>query len=539
MMYLVLTAILALNVSKEILDAFVVVNVGLLHQKENLESKNKSMLTGFANSMADDSGNARLQMIYKQAITVNQLSDSISNYIEEMKVDLVKAVDKVDRTIARERVKTPGLVSRKDDYDRPTYFFGTSDPPGNKGKAHDLRLRLAEYKQKLLAIADLVLADTGTVNREALKKEIASKIDLIDTEDPVNTNDARSWEMHYFYHLPLSAALTELTRWQNFVQGAASDMLSFLWNETDRQLFKFDKVRAAVIPQATFVTSGSNFEADVFLAAYSTSPTNRPTIILGSDVDSITGEVQDPTMLPIENIVNGVGKVKIPVSGLGEHKLAGVIKYTDPQGQERVYPFKTRYNVAPPTATASATKMNVFYIGLDNPLSVSVPGVAPNKISVSGTNCSVTGSNGSYNVRVTGGREAIIRINAEMPDGTRHVMGEQKFRIKQVPIPEIKIGGDKHGKPVSRDLLAVSPLIPDMADFVFDGVYAEVQSYSLFFTTANGSTYRKLNIRGNIIPEDAKPLIKQLPRGAKVYFDDIRVSVAGSTRTTYAIATIK
>lgn len=542
MMYLVLTALLALNVSKEILDAFVVVNMGLLQQKENLDSKNLAAYNELQHQLIDDSANTRIQMLVVQAGEVRKLASETDQYIEALKLELVKKVDGADDTKALQLVKSPSLVSKKDDYDGPTHFFGTNNPPGKNGKAAELKQKLTDYKDRLLSIADLVLSDTivKEPRRSQLKDEITQKLSLLNTSDPSGEGgEVGSWEMQYFYHLPLSAALTELTKWQNFVKGGESDMLTFLWNETSRNSYKFDEIRAAVIPVSNFVTSGSDFEADVFLSAFSTSPSNKPKIVFSSEVNPTTGELVNPVTLPMENVVNGVGKVKLPTTGSGERNFAGYIEMTDPNGDSKTYPFNTSYNVAPPSATISPTAMNVFYIGLKNPLSISVPGVAPNNISISGTNCQISGSNGKYEVTVTGGKLATVSVSARMQDGSMVSMGRQEFRIKGIPTPTVMVGGLPSNSAVSASILSKSAVIPDMSGFVFDNVYAKVVSFDVSFTGNNG--YRNIpNIQGNLIPTNASQQIAQLRPGARVYFDNIKILVPPNTyKSTSAVYTIK
>jgi gliding motility-associated protein GldM len=534
MMYLVLTALLALNVSKEILDAFVVVNMGLLQQKANLETKNDAMVSGLGEQLALDSGNQRLRMLYGEAKQITVLSSGLSDYIETMKVELVKKVDGVDEPKALEIVKQPSLVSKKDDYDQPTRFFGTASAPGTSGKANELKQQLKTYREQLLAIVEKVIQDSSVIDKDGVRKNMQEKLMLLNTNDPTGGKEIRTWEMQYFYHLPLSAALTELTKWQNFVKGAESDMLTFLWNETSRKVHNFDRVRAAVIPVSNFVMSGSDFEADVFLAAYSTSPTNRPEIVFGSGTDPNTGQVMNPVTLPMENIVNGVGKIKLPANGSGERTFAGLVRMTDANGMKKEYPFSTTYNVAPPMATISATQMNVFYRGVPNPLSVSVPGVAPQNVSVSCTGCTVQGSNGNYTVTAGTGNKATINVSARMPDGSVRSMGTQDYRVKPIPTPPVTLSGVESNKTISKTVLLNGGLVPDLNSFLFN-FPVTIRSYDIFCTGGFGEN----GVQGNTLSQRAKNVIQGLPKGAKVYFDNIKVGMPDGVRTTNAVFIIQ
>jgi gliding motility-associated protein GldM len=531
MMYLVLTALLALNVAKEVLNAFVIINMGLLQQKESIEHKNEAILTEFSNQRIIDSANTRLQFLDSQAIYINRLSGDLISDIEKMKVEMVVKVDKVNETKALDLVKNPMKVDRKDDYDGPTRFFGTNNPPGATGRAHDLKIKINEFRKNCITVVDKVLEDPMyNTSRVQIKAEISSELNILLTNDPKDNKEYPTWEMQYFYHLPLSAALTELTKWQNFVEGAESDMLNFLWKEISRNVYKFDKIKVAVIPKSNFVTSGSNFEADVFLAAYSTNGGSLPTITYGSTVDTGTMKVPGGIVLSKDKFVDGVGKVSFPVSGSGEKTFAGTLQMTDPSGNIKTLPFSTVYNVAPPSATISPSELNVVYYGTNNPFSISVPGVASNNIIVSASGATVTGSNGKYvinPVNTTG--KITVSVSARMQDGTTQRMGTQEFRIKRVPDPEILIAGKKSGSTINKDRLLLSPIIPDMSGFLFP-VYANVLSVKGSVKDASGN-YVPINFTGNQFDAETKRKIKAAPDGSKLYLEEIRVSVPGGNRT--------
>lgn len=534
MMYLVLTALLALNVSKEILDAFVVVNIGLLQQKQNLEQKNGSWYAEFHNQdvIVNRGKNPRVKDLHERAKKVRVLADDISAFIHSMKVDLVKLVDGAPSDEeANKRIQNPGLITKKDDYDKPTHYFGAEPDKVEKGKARDLKIKLNEYKAALLELVD--------PKNKAIMEERLALLNTPDPdpEDPACKKDRRCiWEMKYFYHLPLSAALTELTKWENIVKGAESEMLTHFWDQISATAFKFDAVEAKVIPKSNFVVAGSNFEAEVFLAAYSTS--FKPTIIYGTGVDTLTMNVVGGTQLDSSQIINGKGLISIPASGAGERTFAGVIKMIDPKTQkETSYPYSIIYNVSPPSATVSPTKMNVMYRGLDNPVSVSVPGVAPNNIVVTCNGGTISGSNGNYIVKPGKANKLTISVSAKMEDGKTTNMGSYEFRIKRVPTPTVKWAGKKNGEKVGAAAAAASPLIPEMEDFDFD-MYANIRSFTVAFRTKNG--YFDKQCSGNAIPPDVQNQIRGLSRGTKVYFDDIKISVpGGETRTTNAVFTIQ
>ncbi len=527
MMYLVLTALLALNISKEVLHAFVVVNIGLLQQKANIEQKNAATIDEFQNQVTIAKNDQKIAGYRDEALEVAKLSKELNEYIEQMKIQMVMATDAVDETKAKERVENPFKVERKDDYDRTTNFFGTSEAPGDKGKAAELKGKLIEYKKQLLSH---VKTQNAKKKADVEKNLSILNLDVPKEEEHKGSETQSSWEMFYFYHQPQSAALVELTKWQNIVRGAESEILTYLYDQISATAFKFDAVLAAIIPKSNFVTSGSMFEADVFLAAYSSSV--KPKIVYGTSVDSATGNVAGGQELtPDKFTADGRGHISVPASGAGERTCEGMITMTHPvTGKEDHYPFRTKYNVAPPSATVSATKMNVMYRGLDNPIEVSVPGVAPNNISVNISGGSMSGGNGKYIVKPGAGKEITISVGAKSVDGKSTSMGSYKFRVKSVPTPLITWAGQKTGGKVAASAASGNPLIPKMEDFDFD-VYSVINSFSIAFSL-NGSYFAKNGVNGNQIPNDISSKIRTLPKGTKIYFDDIKITVPGGERRT-------
>lgn len=519
MMYLVLTALLALNISKEVLHAFVVVNIGLNQQNENLMNKNEGTRQQFASEITTNPKDQKRKDLNEKAIQVGKLSQEVCDFIEQMKVEMVMATDGCDETKAKERIADPFKVDRKDDYDRPTNYFGTSNPPGTSGKAAELKKKLEEYKVKLLTFVD-------AKNKAKLEKNLA----MINTEPPKGAetegDNHSTWEMFYFYHQPQSAALVELTKWQNIVRGAESEVLTYLWDQISATSFKFDAVMAAIIPKSNFVTSGSSFEAEAFLAAYSTAV--KPKITYGTAADSSTGTVTGGQDLPEDKIINGKGYISVPASGAGERTFGVSIKIVNPvTGAETPYVANTKYNVAPPSATVSATKMNVMYKGLDNPIEVSVPGVAPNQISVNCSGGSMSGGNGKYVVKPGAGKEIVISVGAKTMDGKSTSMGSYKFRVKPVPTPKITWANQTDGGMVSASAGSGSPLIPRMEDFDFD-VYSTITSFEVGFKL--GGDYYVKQCSGNQIPGDVAQKIRGLGRGTTVSFSSVKMTVPGGDR---------
>ena len=502
MMYLVLTAMLALNVSKEILQAFVVVGEGLIVQIGNIESKNAIIYSSFWNekqTLGDKWNESAKKEYYEKAYKVKDLSDELVQYIEDMKTALIAEAEEL--SLEEAATKSPKDLTKLDNYDIPTYFFGTDDPvkvQSGAAKATELKNKIAEFRNRLLS-------------KEFFKEmEDTSKVKLnLNTDDVISPKgqEKLAWEMYYFYHLPMPAALTELTKWQNNVRSAEGDLIKYQFDQISANAYKFDVVQAAIIPKSNVVFSGNAFEAEIFLAAYNSQ--ERPEIIAnGTTITEFDGSK---------------GIYKIQASGEGEKTVSGVIKVKNPiDGTIDERPFETKYQVSKPMMTVSPDKMNVVYRGLENPMTISVPGVAPNQISATCSGCtSFSGSNGKFIVKPGTGSTIDISVSVKLSDGKVQSMGKAPFRVKRVPDPTVKWGGKKSGEPVNvGHINSVSAIVPIMEDFDFP-LYSKIQSFKV--VCFPGGNYDETSVTGNVIPESARSKMAKTPKGKTIFFENVRV----------------
>ena len=521
MMYLVLTALLALNVSKEILEAFVVVNEGMLIQKINIERNNGRIYGDFEQQKALYEKNYdKIKPYYEKAQRLKKMSLDLVTDIDVMKAELIAQAEGFSKEEVLSKNMSAKDLTKLEDYDIPTYYFGTDDPAkvqSGQGKASELKKKIAEFRDLLLS-------------KEFLDKPSdTSKIRLNLSTDPVihfKTKEEKTWEEFYFYHLPMPAALTELTKWQNNVRGAEGSVLSYLYDKIGASSYKFDAIKAAIIPKSNVVFAGNNFEADIFLAAYNTS--EKPTIVANGAT--------------VTEFIDGRGIYKVQASGEGEKTVTGVIKIIDPiTGAEKEEPFETKYQVAKPMMQVTPDQMNVFYRGLDNPITVGVPGVAPTQITANCTGCKSfkPSGGGKYIVQPGEGKEASISVSIKKTDGTTQNMGAAKFRVKRIPDPTIKFSNKKNNDVMSIvEATSGGALIPMLEDFDFN-VYAVIRGFTVSFDPGTGSIYEKV-CSGNQIPDETARMMKKIPKGKKLYFDNIKVNMPdGTVRTSSAVYTIR
>ena len=502
MMYLVLTALLALNVQREILDAFVLVNDGLETTIDNFEEKNADLYADFAAAKTNDPG--KFGSSYEKALQVQRLSDDLDQYVNELKIQLIMETEGVTAEVA----DTIGLryVDAKDNTDIPTNIMIGQADDGEGGMAHELRLKIEDYKAQLL---------------ELLDQEDRAKVSLgLSTEGSMGEDEHENWEIHNFYDVPLAPDIVLLSKIQTDIKNAEYDIVSMLLGEKEKESIVFDTVLAKVVAPTSYVLLGEEYKADVFVAAYST--TQMPEMLLG-DVDSTTGELT--AFSDSLSVKDGIGQYAVKTDKEGTFSYSGVIKVKNKRGDVSSYPFESQYIVARPSATVSPMAMNVFYKGLDNPVAVSVPGVANEnvQVSISGGNSIRRSGDGQFVVKLSNSspREVKIRVSAVMANGDTKPMGEMPFRVKNLPKPYASVNGKNGGEISKSTLMAAQGIRADYGpDFLFD-LTAKVTSFR--YSVKKGTTITEPKIvRTNRFESAVKELVGRLRSGDKLYLDDVR-----------------
>lgn len=485
MMYLVLTAMLALNVSVEILNAFLVVNESMETTNATFNSKIDELYTRFAKF--NDDNPEKVTPFWDKAKKAKELSEEFKAYLNDAKYEAISLSEGITK---EEASKIPlNEVKTKDKYDATTRYFIGSSTDGSAGKAGEMRKKLEEYRANLLNLVDP--AKRGMI-----------KVGL-ETEGPYYDAGGvqQNWEMHNFYHTILAADVTIMNKLIAEVQNAEYDIVNHLLSEIGAADFKIDQIGATVVPKSQYVFQGESYEAEVFVTAMDTKQ---------SFSANIGGTHRTSE--------NGVVKVQLPATSPGAKTVTGVVNFKKPDGTEVNAPVSFDYIVAPPSLSVSATKMNVFYIGVDNPVSISAGGVSPDQISASMSNGSISRSGGAWVVRPTAPGSATVSVSAKLGDRSKN-MGSVDFRVKNVPSPTAMIANTDGGT-VSRDLLIASgAIIPRMPqDFEFD--------LNFIITSFNFSGNRKGDIidmkaNGNRLTPDMVNFIRNSRSKEKIILEEI------------------
>ena len=517
MMYLVLTALLALNVSKEILDAFLVVNKSMESTNESVAVKTREKYTQFENQYNLNTN--KVSPFWERALNVQTEANQLIDYLDYLKYKVVQVSERKDSAMImdlyyidtviygqRKKVLDLALVPTKDKYDATTFYMIREN---QNGEAWKLSERMQVYRDTILNVMGLPAN--------------SRKVGLITNMDGITYRDAdgnkQSWEMHNFYHTILAADITIFNKIIAEVRTAEFNALNKLYASVSEKDFKFDNVAARVIPKSTYVFKGQNYEAEVLVAAYDSKTQLDSKYVTGTDKWKETDVNRAKTVDGEEGTI----KLKFNTKTEGLQKYAGIIEMRDPATDEIVeYPYNSSYFVAPPSLTVAPLKMNVFYIGVDNPISISAAGLSKNQIKpvIDMGKLKKDGSNWIVRIdkKPKSGAMATVSASADI-DGKRMSLGKSEFRVKRVPSPTAEIAGMTDGQLDKNVFLASAAIIPNMKDFEFD-LYFVVTSYT-FATVMNGDWLQK-NVKGNVFSDEVKSIIRNGKRKQKYFFEKIQ-----------------
>ena len=391
LMYVVLMAMLALNVSSDVLNGFSLVDKSLQTTTKNASQVNKGIYDDFEEQMKADP--KKVKEWYDKAQVVRQMSDSLFNFAEELKELIVKKSDGEDGDVTD--------IKNREDLEAATSVMLA---PGT-GRGRSLYDGINSFRDRIIQM----------VTDSAQRRIIASNLS---TDVPTNVRTlGKNWQEYMFESMPTAAAVTLLTKLQSDVRYAEGEVLHGLASNIGVKDIHVNELNAYVIPSSQTVVQGGKFSAQILMAAVDT--TNRPTIYIGG-----------------HKIQSDRGVYETVCSRTGDFTLAGYIEMMNAQGELVRRNFEQKYTVVAPSATVSADLMNVLYAGYDNPMSVSVPGVSSSQlqVSMSGGSLSAKGE-GKFIARPTQvGSDAVITVAAKT-EGRVQEMGKFTFRVRKLPDP--------------------------------------------------------------------------------------------------------
>ena len=515
MMYLVLTAMLALNVSKEIINAFV--TVGEAMQQTNINISNKTSDSYSMFDQAYKNNPEKVEVNYEKAKKVRELSQGLLDFIDATKFELVAKVEKLETPEqARELLDTKGIngMKAKDDYSIGSRYFCGSQEDAVGAKGTELKDHIENYKKELQNILG----------------EDADKINLgLETDgeyyDLDNKTKRLTWERYNFYNTIAVADVVILNRIKAEVLNAEFDVVSHLYRAVNAGDFKFSEVTAKIIPNSKYVLKGNYFEAAAIVAAYD-SKTSMDAVVNGNRLTS----------------TNGVIPIKLHAGALGKQSVKGTL-FVKTEGGVEEYDFTEEYFVIPPTAVVELTKMDVLYVGVDNPVSISVPMVDAKDISVSFAEASGAGwtkgtiapdpetkGAGNYVIKVSSQGRTKLNIYSKM-DGKTQFVGEKIYRCKTIPQPVIEIGKSRGGSISKEELIAAGRIRVIIPDFDFKIPPIKVTQFLMDGTDARGQ-YMDFATSGDRFDQNTINFIQKARKGQRINISDVRVTTPDGRQHT-------
>ena len=482
-MYLVLTAILALNVSAEILEAFKTVDKSLINSSANIKSSNDVLYKSLTDKLTDPTSNKVLvQQWHDDAEKVKTYSDNLYAYIESLKGDLKKGAN----LVMKEKNGVQVEDFKEDNLDASTRLFETN------GKGPDLEKKLAEYRDDVLKVDS------------AIAREFTNNFPVT-TEVPIGQEGkVRSFTTTYFHMVPTVAALTILSKFQNNIKNAENQVVTFCHNQIGKVIVHMDQVGVLVGQSSNYLMPGQELSVTAGVGAYSSSAS--PTIsINGSGVP----------------VTQGQGTYRTTVNGAGEHSVSVNVSFKDELGKIQTQTKTIKYVVGVPGGSAvMLDKMNVFYIGVDNPITIS-SGSGWEKTTVTPSGCNMTGSGSNRVITVTTPGAASLTVTA---DGKS---SKFDFRVKMIPDPVFKVASGKPRMP-SVEFKNQQFCRAELEHFDFDTRFSVVSS-TVYFSGANFPNVQQAQLNGNSLAPLASFLQRCGP-GSVVTFDAIKVTGPGGAR---------
>lgn len=480
-MYLVLLAMLALNVSDTILNAFKNINDSLDASKTNVSASLDQLFSAFQNTELKNKPE-RAQPLWDKAQKAKVYAADLNKEIQRLKDEFRNAGEGID-------AETGDFVLREN-------MDIAQDIMINKKEGEKLKAKINDTRAKLIALLDS--KDQGNVSFSLEAKDPAKAV-----------NGKKKWEdINFGEGTPLTAANTILTKIQADLKNAEAEVVKKLFSGMNQTQMTLDVYKAVAVPSGSYVIQGQPYKAEVFLTA-SDSKSNPDISVNGSAL----------------SVKDGIGTYTGNTSSVGSFTWKGTIRVKQADGT-----YMTRetqpitYQVAKPSATVSSTRLNVIYAGIDNPFSISAPGFSLESLKANISAGDLSGSAGKYIVNVPGsmvGKEVTINVSGSA-DGKTLSLGSNSFRVKPIPNPTAKFAG-KMGGIISGNKLAGEAVVAAIDNFEFD-IKIPVLKFNVTIVRPRQEP-QQFFCTGSSLNAQVKAAVASLPYKSVVYIDNVQVQL--------------
>lgn len=486
LMYLVFIAMLALNMSKEVLSAFGLMNEKLTESNQAATERNEAFMQGLAEKVSEQP--AKYQPLKAQADQISTLANNFNSYLEELKGKMTATVDDPQDY----------EVMDKGDYLDNNFFKGDKLKP----EGQEFLNQIKTFREGVIEVL------SQNPDMASIAEDVKDKFET----DPVTNRDGNKvdWLDYHYKGFPLVASLTKMTQLQADVKTTESEVLSSMLAgklKVEASLTNFD---AIVVPDKTAFFSGENFTGRIILGK------NDKT--LKADKVVINGQE-----LPAESMQAGQTLLDFPAGAVGEREIEGEFQFKEGDSIISI-PVKSTYAVVPKpnSATISADKMNVVYRGVANPMTISFAGISDNNVSASAPGLSKGSGVGKYVMNPGSGREVTINVSGTLPDGSK-VSDKATFRIKDIPKPTGTISGQDGVVKLPRNSVEIATIGAMLDDFDFE-LPIQVTSFKI---KVPGQP--SVDVNGTKLNSQAKNSLRKARRGDAVQIFDIKAQIRGNS----------
>lgn len=499
LMYLVFIAMLALNVSVEVLDGFEMVDNSLENSSGTMLERNKLIMDELGTFHAQNPEKA--DEWYRKGMQVRSMSDSLTQYIEELKLQIVRKADGRKGDINN--------IKHKDDLEAASVVM--LSPVNGEGKK--FRSAIDTYRDSVIQLV------TDPARRAIIEKNLNTQSRSVN----------KSWEASLFEQMPLAAAITMLTKIENDVRSSEGEALANILHNVDGGDFRVNRLNAYIIPESDIVIQGGAYNARIVLSAEDS--TRQPHIM-------VNGESLDTK----EN-----GYFSVPAGRTGTFPVEGYMEMTGSNGTLTRHPFASSYTVIEPVATVAPTLMNVLYAGIDNEISISVPGIAPQDVSATMTGGTLTRHGNMWIARpTTVGQNVSISVSARTAGQDVRRVANKEFRVRALPDPTPYIEyRDPNGNPVmfkggglQKATLMNATTIKAAIDDGILSIPFRVISFRTIFFDSMGNAIPEIS-DGDHFSERQKEQIRRLTRGSYFYISGVRAAGPDGTEREIAVMEVR
>lgn len=475
LMYLVLTALLALNVSAEILNAFKTVDNSLNATNTTVRQSTEQVMASLQQKATEAETRAKAEIWYPKAQKVQELSNAMYAYIDDLR-------NKIHKEAGFDPVKNGDSTFKEDNLDIATRIMVT------EGKGKELLAKLTQYQKEIAA----VVPEFDVKN---------SQVNLVTPETLDKGN--KTWEAAYFHMVPTVAAMTILRKFQNDVRTTENKMITFCHEQVGKVVVRYDAFAAIVGQSSNYIMPGQDVEITAGVGAFSKAA--QPAISINGQGVNIGAE--------------GQAVLKVQGGGLGKHSVPVVIRFKDQDGNMQTVTKNVEYTVGQANASIALDKMNVLYVGVANPITVAASGGGDDRIQVG-----IAGGGGTLKKVGAGKYEAWVssvtdecRISVSV-DGK--VAGVSQFRVRTLPTPSGFVGQYESGANVPANAFKAQGGIGcGVKGFPFDIKY-QVTRFTVSADTDDGYI-DEAPCTGNMWSAKAQQIIRNLKAGRTVTIDDL------------------